>query len=139
MQSCSYSSVIREKGIIIHRQSHEKKTAFCGFNTMAVAWGQLGAVWDREEKFPVLGWHRVAERYENFLRTRQNQQILFLELGVGYNTPDIIKYSFWRMTHEWRNAEYICTNVRKAYAPEEIRDRSTCMQEDIGEVLKQLK
>ena len=39
-----------------------------------------------------------AERYENFLRTRQGQKLLFLELGVGYNTPVIIKYPFWRMT-----------------------------------------
>ena len=43
------------------------------------------------------GWHKAAERYENFLRTRNEQKILFLELGVGYNTPTIVKYSFWRM------------------------------------------
>ena len=43
------------------------------------------------------GWHKAAEQYENFLRTRSEQKILFLELGVGYNTPTIVKYSFWRM------------------------------------------
>lgn len=44
------------------------------------------------------GWHRAAERYENFLRTRAGGKLLFLELGVGYNTPAIIKYPFWQMT-----------------------------------------
>lgn len=44
------------------------------------------------------GWYRAAERYENFLRTRAGGKILFLELGVGYNTPVIIKYPFWQMT-----------------------------------------
>lgn len=44
------------------------------------------------------GWIQAAKRYENFLLLRQNQKILFLELGVGYNTPGIIKYPFWQMT-----------------------------------------
>ena len=52
------------------------------------------------------GWHRAAERYENFLRTRAGQKILFLELGVGYNTPVIIKYPFWQMTAKNPNAIY---------------------------------
>lgn len=54
-----------------------------------------------------------------------------------HNTPGIIKYPFWRMVHEWKNAEYICINAKEAYAPEKIRDRSICMKADIGEVLKQ--
>ena len=56
------------------------------------------------------GWHRAAERYENFLRTREGGRILFLELGVGYNTPVIIKYPFWRMTAKNPNAFYACIN-----------------------------
>ena len=56
------------------------------------------------------GWHRAAERYESFLRTRQGQKLLFLELGVGYNTPVIIKYPFWRMTAQNPQAFYVCIN-----------------------------
>ena len=56
------------------------------------------------------GWHRAAARYENFLRTHAGQKILFLELGVGYNTPVIIKYPFWRMTAKNPNAFYACIN-----------------------------
>ena len=67
------------------------------------------------------GWHQAAERYENFLRTRKNCKILFLELGVGYNTPGIIKYPFWKMTGTMPEATYVCLNHGEAYAPEEIR------------------
>ena len=84
------------------------------------------------------GWHRAAERYENFLRTRAGGKILFLELGVGYNTPVIIKYPFWQMTSTFQHAFYVCLNQGEAYAPDEIRRKSVCMNEDIGEVLKEL-
>ena len=85
------------------------------------------------------GWHKAAERYENFLRTRQGQKILFLELGVGYNTPVIIKYPFWRMTAKNPNAVYACVNQGQAYCPEEIEKQSICMDGDIGKVLTQLQ
>ena len=52
------------------------------------------------------GWIKAAERYENFLRTRKNQKVLLLELGVGYNTPVIIKYPFWQMTAKNSKATY---------------------------------
>ena len=84
------------------------------------------------------GWHRAAERYENFLRTREGQKILFLELGVGYNTPVIIKYPFWQMTAKNPNAIYACINQGETYAPKEIQRKSICINEDIGNVLKLL-
>lgn len=56
------------------------------------------------------GWHGVAERYSDFLRARKGQKLLSLELGVGYNTPAIIKYPFWQMTAENPNAVYVCIN-----------------------------
>ena len=84
------------------------------------------------------GWHRAAERYENFLRTRGNQRILFLELGVGYNTPVIIKYPFWRMTAQNRAATYACINYGEAVCPTEIEKQSICIDEDISKVLTEL-
>jgi len=59
-------------------------------------------------------------------------------LGVGSNTPEIIKYPFWQMTAENPRAMYACINYGEAYAPEEIAKRSICIDADIGEVLKQL-
>ena len=84
------------------------------------------------------GWHRAAERYENFLRTRAGDKILFLELGVGYNTPVIIKYPFWQMTAKNPEATYACINQGQAVCPQEIEQRSICMNADIGQVLQSL-
>lgn len=84
------------------------------------------------------GWHKAAERYELYIRRHQNMRVLFLELGVGYNTPGIVKYSFWRMTAGNPKAVYACVNYGEAYVPEEIAKRSICISADIGEVLKQL-
>ena len=84
------------------------------------------------------GWEQAAERYSGFLRRHAGQRIVFLELGVGYNTPVIIKYPFWRMTAQNPRAFYACVNREEAYAPEEIAERSLCLHGDIGEVLAQM-
>ena len=81
------------------------------------------------------GWHRAAERYESFLRTRAGGKILFLELGVGYNTPIIIKYPFWQMTAKNPNATYACINQGQAVCPREIERQSICIDSDIGDIL----
>ena len=81
------------------------------------------------------GWHRAAERYEDFLRTRTGGKILFLELGVGYNTPVIIKYPFWQMTAKNPNAIYICINQGQAACPQEIERQAICIDSDIGTTL----
>ena len=85
------------------------------------------------------GWHQAAERYSDFLRTRGNMRVLFLELGVGYNTPVIIKYPFWRMTAQNPNATYACINYGEAVCPKEIEGQSVCFDNDIGKVLAELK
>ena len=86
-----------------------------------------------------MGWHHAAEQYEDFLQSHRNQKVLFLELAVGYNTPSIVKYSFWRMTHDWPNATYACLNYGEAYAPDEIKRKSICVNGDIGEILTALE
>ena len=84
------------------------------------------------------GWHKAAERYDNFIRTRAGQKILFLELGVGYNTPVIIKYPFWQMTARNKNATYACINLGQAVCPKEIEKQAICINGDIGECLSKL-
>ena len=81
------------------------------------------------------GWRRAAARYEDFLRTRGDGRILFLELGVGYNTPGIIKYPFWRLTAQNPRAAYACINYGEAFCPREIAGRSICIDGDIGEAI----
>ncbi len=84
------------------------------------------------------GWHAAARRYEDFLRKIGGRRVLFLELGVGYNTPVIIKYPFWKMTLENPNAVYACVNFGEAFAPDEIAARSICINADIRGVLEKI-
>ena len=89
-----------------------------------------------DDKFVVDdGWHRAAERYDNFMQAHSGQHILFLELGVGYNTPAIIKYPFWKMTAQNPKAVYACLNFGEAYAPDEIVKQSICIDGDIHNIL----
>ena len=85
------------------------------------------------------GWHAAAARYSEFLRRHENCKTLFLELGTGYNTPTIVKYSFWRMTNQWTDAIYACINLGEAYAPREIDKKAICINADIGEISGQLQ
>lgn len=84
------------------------------------------------------GWHIAAERYSDFLRRHRNLRVLFLELGVGMNTPGIVKYPFWQMTAENPAAVYACINYGEAYVPDEIKKKSICINGDIGEVLDRI-
>lgn len=84
------------------------------------------------------GWHLASERYTEFLHKHQNMKVIFLEAAVGFNTPTIIKYSFWRMAHQWKDAVYVCLNYGEAYVPDEIEKKSICINGDIGEILDQL-
>ena len=84
------------------------------------------------------GWHAASRRYEAFLRENAGKKVLFLELGVGMNTPGIIKYPFWQMTYRNKNARYACINLEIAYAPKEIADCSVCIPSDLN-ILSELR
>lgn len=85
------------------------------------------------------GWRQAAARYQDFIRRHDRLHVLFMELGVGMNTPGIIKYPFWKMVYQNPRAAYACVNLSEAYCPAEIRKRSICIDEDIDEVLKKLR
>ncbi|NLO85247.1 MAG: Sir2 silent information regulator family NAD-dependent deacetylase [Clostridiales bacterium] len=85
------------------------------------------------------GWHIAADRYADFMRRHGMQHLLFLELGVGGNTPSIIKYPFWQMTYQNPDALYACVNLNEAFAPKEIQNRSICLDMDIGIAIGDLK
>lgn len=84
------------------------------------------------------GWDRAAQRYNQFLRAR-NGKVLFLELGVGYNTPSIIKYPFWQMTANNPDAIYACINYGEAIYPEEIQAQAIGIDSDIGQAIEDLR
>lgn len=85
------------------------------------------------------GWYKANKSYNDFVNNHKGKRILYLELGVGYNTPVIIKYPFWQYTAENENATYVCINLGDASAPKEIANRSICIDEDIHKVINDLQ
>lgn len=84
------------------------------------------------------GWHRAAERYASFLHTHRGGRILYLELGVGFNTPGIIKYPFWQRVAQDPNAVYVCINAQEAVCPQDIAPRALYIRTDIAACLETL-
>mgnify|MGYP002858031560 CR=1 FL=1 len=84
------------------------------------------------------GWHQASERYHEFLRRHERLKVLYWEIGVGNNTPVIIKYPFWRMTAQNPNAVYACVGRSRAYAPQEIEKQSVCIKGGADGVIQAL-
>ncbi len=81
------------------------------------------------------GWHQASERYAAFIHRHQGLQVLFWELGVGMNTPGIIKYPFWQMVYHNPNAHYVSINDGQAFVPSKIKKSSICIQSNIKDIL----
>ena len=77
------------------------------------------------------GWYEASDRYTTYIKQHKHDKVLFLELGVGGNTPGIIKYPFWRMTAQNEHATYTCINMGEAVAPREIMEQSILLDADI--------
>lgn len=85
------------------------------------------------------GWHMAALRYHEFIDRHRAMHILYLELGVGYNTPAIIKYPFWQMTAKNPKAVYACVNSEECSIPQEIKKQAVSIQGDIKTVINDLE
>ena len=81
------------------------------------------------------GWYAAARRYDQFIRRHRKGPVLYLELGVGMNTPGIVKFPFWQMTARNPQAKYVCVNQGQSHAPREIADRSLCLDVDLAQML----
>ena len=84
------------------------------------------------------GWDAASRQYQKFMEDHRGQNVVFLELGVGYNTPGIIKYNFWQYAYNWRNAFYVCINKGDAYVPKEIENKAVGIDADLAEVMKNI-
>ena len=85
------------------------------------------------------GWYAAAHQYEDFLHRYGTDRILFLELGVGGNTPGIIKVPFLRMTAQNPRATYACINLGEAITMKVLKAQSILLDADIGKVLSNLR
>ena len=84
------------------------------------------------------GWHKASAAYADFLSRHKADRVLYLEIGVGANTPVIIKYPFWQMTLQNDNATYACLNYNEAFCPVEIQIQSICINGDANEIIRKL-
>jgi NAD-dependent SIR2 family protein deacetylase len=85
------------------------------------------------------GWHRASAAYSDFIHRHDNMHTLFFEIGVGANTPVIIKYPFWQMTNDNPKAVYACLNYNEAFCPKQIEKQSICLDGDAGAILDLIK
>lgn len=85
-----------------------------------------------------VGWIRASERYSEFVRGHRHGKVLYLEIGVGFNTPGIVKYNFWKQAYQNQNAVYVCLNFNQATAPKELKDRALCIDGDSAAVIGKL-
>ena len=82
------------------------------------------------------GWYQARDNYQQFIKQHQRKTVLYLELGVGQNTPVIIKYPFWQYTYQNKKATYACINLQDSSCPREIRKRSILINHDIHHVIE---
>ncbi len=85
------------------------------------------------------GWHAASENYAGFLEENAGKHVLYLEIGVGANTPVIIKYPFWALTLDNAKATYACLNFHEAFCPKQIEKQSICINGDAGELIEVLR
>ena len=81
------------------------------------------------------GWYEAVNRYDKFEENHQKSNVVYLEIGVGYNTPEIIKYNFWQRVCQNPNALYVCLNLDEVNVPDNIKNKSIWVTEDSNSVL----
>ena len=85
------------------------------------------------------GWHQAAQRWADFQQHHQDMHALYLELGVGYNTPSIIKFPFWNDVSKNPQATYACINLGESLAPAVLEHQAILIDADIASTLSLLK
>ncbi|MBQ8073031.1 MAG: Sir2 silent information regulator family NAD-dependent deacetylase [Clostridia bacterium] len=84
------------------------------------------------------GWQAAAVEYEIWLTAHQHRKVVYLEIGVGYNTPGIIKYNFWQQVYRNEDAVYACLNMEESPVPDAIRERSIVISGDSSQIIQEL-
>lgn len=84
------------------------------------------------------GWYQGQFRYNDFINKHRDLKIIYLELGVGQNTPVIIKYPFWNYTNSNKKATYVCINYGESFCPDEIKKQAILINGDIDQVINDL-
>lgn len=84
-------------------------------------------------------WNEAASRYVSFLREHKSEKMVLLELGVGFNTPTIIRFPFEKLMREHKNMSLIRLNLDEAVVPEELGERAVGINEDMVRSIEDLQ
>lgn len=83
-------------------------------------------------------WYESERRYKEFLSSTTEERIVYAELGVGFNTPGIIRYPFERMTYNNVNATLIRFNLEHPEGAPENKFRTIAFTEDMQKIVRDL-
>lgn len=83
-------------------------------------------------------WHEAAGHYRDFLNKMGKKKGVLLELGVGFNTPTIIRFPFEKMVRENGNLSLIRLNKDEAFVPESFGNRAVGIGGDMAKVISDL-
>ena len=84
-------------------------------------------------------WYKQDKRYGEFLDKSQDKNLLLLEIGVGFNTPGIIRFPFEQMVYDNVNTHLVRINKDYAFASKEIEDKTILFNEDTNKIVEDLK
>ena len=84
-------------------------------------------------------WYRQSEKYEDFLSRSKGKNVVLLEMGVGFNTPGIIRFPFEQMTAN--NVKTTLIRINKDYPNPmlEIKNKTISFDEDTNKIIEDLK
>lgn len=80
-------------------------------------------------------FHEQKHRYEQFINDNNGKKVLYLEIGVGHTTPQLIKQPFQQMTEDNEQALFVTMNQKDYFIPRNIRSRTIRLDKDIAEIL----
>ena len=84
-------------------------------------------------------WHELQQNYDDFIKQYQDKKVVFIELGVGFNTPGIIRFPFEEMRKKFLQATLIRVNDKYADLAFEIQDKAILIQHDCKEFIYKLE
>ena len=84
-------------------------------------------------------WHEAADRYAGFLEQHKDKKVVLLELGVGFNTPIIIRFPFEKMVRENSSYSLIRMNMDEAVVPESFGKRAIGIGGDMAKAITDIR
>ena len=84
-------------------------------------------------------WYKQDKRYGEFLDKSQDRNLLLLEIGVGFNTPGIIRFPFEQMVYNNINTNLVRINKDYAFTNKEIENKTILFDEDVNTIIEDLR